>query len=72
MSGFSPETKARLFQKPGKTYKNRRMYKVLLPDYTTMEFVVELLMHVFHKTFEDALGHAQCLKRNRRMRRLYL
>ena len=36
--------------------KKPSMYRVLLhnDDYTTMEFVVDILMHIFHKTFEDA------------------
>ena len=35
-----------------------RLYKVLLhnDDYTTMEFVVALLIHVFHHTEGDAQG----------------
>ncbi len=39
--------------------KTRRpsMYKVLLlnDDYTPMEFVVDLLQHVFHKSHDDAV-----------------
>jgi ATP-dependent Clp protease adaptor protein ClpS len=36
--------------------KRPRLYKVLLhnDNYTTMEFVVEILMHVFNKSAEDA------------------
>ncbi len=36
--------------------KEPQMYKVLLhnDDYTTMEFVVEILLYVFNKSVEDA------------------
>ena len=37
--------------------KKPKMYKVLLhnDDYTTMEFVVSVLQHVFHRSETDAL-----------------
>ena len=56
MSGFSPETEGVVVSKTREDIQEPPMYKVLLhnDDYTTMEFVVELLMHVFHKNFEDA------------------
>ncbi len=36
--------------------KHPKRYKVLLlnDDYTSMEFVIEILMNVFHKTYEQA------------------
>jgi ATP-dependent Clp protease adaptor protein ClpS len=45
---ISPETSIEVKESP--------LYKVLLlnDDYTTMEFVVEVLMYVFHKTSEEA------------------
>jgi ATP-dependent Clp protease adaptor protein ClpS len=45
---ISPETSIEVKEPP--------LYKVLLlnDDYTTMEFVVEVLMYVFHKTSEEA------------------
>lgn len=56
MSGFTPETKEEVASRTGVEEREPPMYQVLLhnDDYTTMNFVVELLMGVFHKTFEEA------------------
>ena len=56
MSGFSPEIKEKTVSKTRDEVKEPPMYQVLLhnDDYTTMEFVVEILMHVFHKPIEEA------------------
>jgi len=38
--------------------KYPKKYKVILlnDDYTSMEFVIDILMNVFHKTYEQAEG----------------
>jgi ATP-dependent Clp protease adaptor protein ClpS len=56
MGEFNPELEERLRSETDKKVKEPSMYKVLLlnDDYTTMDFVVEVLRFVFHKSVEDA------------------
>ena len=56
MGEFSPELEQRIRSETGKKVEEPSMYKVLLlnDDYTTMDFVVEVLRFVFHKSVEDA------------------
>jgi ATP-dependent Clp protease adaptor protein ClpS len=56
MNPFLPETKEDADVRSQQDVKEPPMYKVLLhnDDYTTMEFVVQVLMLVFHKPIETA------------------
>ena len=56
MNPFLPETKEDTDVRSHEDTKEPSMYKVLLhnDDYTTMEFVVFILMQVFHKSTEEA------------------
>jgi ATP-dependent Clp protease adaptor protein ClpS len=57
MNGYSPELEEDVVSEVGDDLDEPSMYKVLLhnDDYTTMEFVVEILMFVFKKSPEDAV-----------------
>ena len=57
MNGYSPELEEDVVSEVGDDIDEPSMYKVLLhnDDYTTMEFVVEILMLVFKKSPEDAV-----------------
>jgi ATP-dependent Clp protease adaptor protein ClpS len=56
MNPFLPETKENADVRSHQDVSEPSMYKVLLhnDDYTTMEFVVQVLMLVFHKPIEAA------------------
>ncbi|MGD2269377.1 MAG: ATP-dependent Clp protease adapter ClpS [Desulfobacterales bacterium] len=56
MSEYNPEAEGEIISETDKEVTEPPMYKVLLinDDYTTMEFVVEILVHVFHKSIEEA------------------
>lgn len=56
MTGQNPETEEKTAPETEEQIKEPPMFRVLLhnDDYTTMEFVVELLMHIFQKSIEDA------------------
>jgi ATP-dependent Clp protease adaptor protein ClpS len=56
MSEYNPETEGEIISETHEDVTEPSMYKVLLlnDDYTTMEFVVGVLVHVFHKSIEDA------------------
>ena len=56
MSNFDPEVEEGVDSETEQEVDEPPMYKVMLlnDDYTTMEFVVEVLVYVFHKSPEDA------------------
>lgn len=56
MNMFGPDTEDAVIAKTRKKIDEPSFYKVLLhnDDYTTMEFVVEILMAVFKKSLEES------------------
>ncbi len=56
MSWVGNEVKEKTTSKSREQIKEPSMYKVLLlnDDYTTMEFVIDILVYVFKKSLEDA------------------
>jgi ATP-dependent Clp protease adaptor protein ClpS len=57
MNGYGPELEEEVIYQTRDDIDEPSMYKVLLhnDDYTTMEFVVEILMFVFKKSPEEAV-----------------
>ena len=56
MSDYNPETEGDVSTETREDVTEPGMYRVLLlnDDYTTMEFVVEILMLIFSKSVEEA------------------
>ena len=56
MSKYNPEIEEGVDSKSDQEVEEPHQYKVMLlnDDYTTMEFVIEVLVHVFQKTPQDA------------------
>lgn len=56
MSTYDPDTQEKVLTETREEVKEPPMYRVLLhnDDYTTMDFVVEVLMRVFYKPLEKA------------------
>ncbi len=57
MSEYDPEIEGDVLSETREDVIEPSMYRVLLlnDDYTTMEFVVEILMLVFNKSIEEAI-----------------
>ncbi|MFC1811620.1 ATP-dependent Clp protease adapter ClpS [Thermodesulfobacteriota bacterium] len=56
MGQFNPEIEEEISSEIEEDVREPSMYRVLLhnDDYTSMEFVVEILMYVFHKSWEES------------------
>jgi len=56
MSQYDPDIEESVSSETDQEVEEPPMYKVMLlnDDYTTMEFVVEVLVHVFQKSSEEA------------------